>query len=108
MWENDLYDSMLTVLSSCLVLQNKSDEWFWAGEKSRCYSINSAYRAISYNVTYINKCFFKPFWNKITPLKVAVFFWKAILNRIPTKLNLMVRGVGGIESNLNCSLCNNH
>lgn len=69
------------------------------------YSVNSVYRAISSIVSFLNKCFFKPFWDKITPLKVVAFCWKAILDRIPTKPNLLIRGVGGIGDNLVCPFC---
>lgn len=39
-------------------------------------------------------------------MKVATFCWKAILSRIPTKLNLVHRGVVDIGYNVLCPFCN--
>lgn len=39
------------------------------------------------------KMVFEGIWKSAAPLKVIVFSWKALLNRIPTKSNLRIRNV---------------
>lgn len=50
--------------------------------------------------------FYKLLWNNVVPLKVSAFAWNAIQNRMPTKQNLLKRGVNGITATQSqCTLC---
>ncbi|GLT51251.1 hypothetical protein SLA2020_246720 [Shorea laevis] len=48
---------------------------------------------------------FKRIWNPIVPSKVAAFNWKTLLDRIPTKLNLIKRGIIKDMAEEKCVLC---
>lgn len=43
-------------------------------------------------------------WNKYIPIKVNVFIWRMMLNQLPTRCNLVRRGID-VESML-CMCCN--
>nr|GEU29724.1 RNA-directed DNA polymerase, eukaryota [Tanacetum cinerariifolium] len=45
-------------------------------------------------------------WVKCVPIKVNVFMWRARRNGLPTRLNLVSRGVATESSS--CPICNNH
>lgn len=32
-------------------------------------------------------------WHKHVPLKISIFAWRLLLNRLPTRLNLVDRGI---------------
>lgn len=44
-------------------------------------------------------------WESWAPSKVVVFSWQALLLRIPTKLNLALRGVALAGDQLSCAVC---
>lgn len=49
---------------------------------------------------------FVKMWKSRAPSKVVAFAWRALLNRVPTKLNLALRKVLGPEDSKLCVLCN--
>jgi hypothetical protein len=49
---------------------------------------------------------FEKLWKSPAPSKVVAFTWKALLNRIPSKVNLAVRNILDPSESLTCVLCN--
>nr|GEW18464.1 RNA-directed DNA polymerase, eukaryota [Tanacetum cinerariifolium] len=45
-------------------------------------------------------------WVKFVPIKINVFEWKVSLDRLPTRVNLMHRGI--YVSSLSCLICSSH
>ena len=89
------------LLQSVSVSQSE-DSWKWEGDPSGVFSVKSL-RIIIENVS--NSPFAGTlFWNKWIPPRVNCFVWRLLLNRIPTKLNLIVRGIN-LPSD-SCPLCN--
>ena len=83
-------------------LSDSEDSWRWEGDSSGKFSVKSL-RTIIENVS--NSPFAGiPFWNKWLPPRVNCFVWRLLLKRIPTKPNLLARGVE-LPSDF-CSLCN--
>jgi hypothetical protein len=50
---------------------------------------------------------FGKIWKSAAPSKVCAFSWQLLLQRIPTRDNLRIRGVN-VEANMGCPLCGNH
>lgn len=73
LWETEVCNSLMQLLSSTSVCNDKMDGWSWSGEPTGTFSVKSGYMAITSDVSSLDKHFFTPFWNKLTPLKVAVF-----------------------------------
>lgn len=44
-------------------------------------------------------------WKIPTPSKIIAFSWKLLRNRIPTRVNLMHRGIVANDGTLNCVHC---
>jgi hypothetical protein len=44
-------------------------------------------------------------WHKQIPLKVFIFVWRLFRNRLPTKTNLVTRGIISLEAHLCVSGC---
>ena len=65
-----------------------------------------------YNIQYEKQIVFQhlrrggptTIWNKVIPLKVRIMNWRARMDRLPTKMNLINRGV--VLDNDHCVLCN--
>lgn len=76
------------------------------------FSVKSAYLKLEGLVLYEDvwreeeKGVFSNLWKSLAPSKVVAFAWRAPINRIPTKANLVSRNVHGLEDLNLCILCN--
>lgn len=74
-------------------------------------SIRSAYTVVEKllvlegNLNSLEKKVFGLIWRSPAPSKVVAFSWSLLLDRIPTRSNLVIRNVLDRNSNLNCVLC---
>jgi hypothetical protein len=50
---------------------------------------------------------FNNIWKSVAPSKVIAFTWQLLLDRIPTKNNLILRGIA-YDSGTVCPLCNGY
>ncbi|KAF1886536.1 hypothetical protein Lal_00045769 [Lupinus albus] len=108
-WEIDFTNSFLQDLNQLIFHSNKADFWEWIHDKSKVYSVQSAYKALSSQVQHHHFTNLHPnlIWKSNAPLKVLSFAWHLFQDKIPTKDVLLKRGIpltsGG---GLNCVLCN--
>ncbi|KAF1866509.1 hypothetical protein Lal_00017892 [Lupinus albus] len=90
---------------------NKSDSSEWKFDKSKVYSVQSAYKAITHHIPQQNLTLPYPnlLWKSNAPLKVLTFAWRLFQDIIPTKDVLLKRGIplnnGG---DLHCVFCNDN
>ncbi|GAU10160.1 hypothetical protein TSUD_418630, partial [Trifolium subterraneum] len=88
-----------------------TDSWCWKHDPSGCYSVQSAFLALSRSTT--NEVIFSveehrllpKAWKTWSPSKVAVFSWQLLQHRLPTRQYLWHRGVIGDASASMCVLC---
>ena len=84
----------------------------WKLEDSGIFSVSSAYKrlvgVVLNEVRWTNeeKGVFEKLRKSSVPSKVVGFAWRAILNRVPTKINLTLRHVLRPEEQPWCALCN--
>ena len=110
-WRRPLFDSeidmavaFLQQLEGFTIRPELSDQWKWAAEPSGCYSTKSAYKAIHHvTVGEEQDGKFKELWKLRVPLKVAIFAWRLIQDKLPTKANLRKKRVE-LQEYL-CPLC---
>jgi hypothetical protein len=81
------------------VLSEGQDMISWNLEQSGQYSVNSMYRKLSAGASIAH---FKDVWAAKIPLKVRIFSWQLILDRLPSSHNIAARHGPG---NGRCSLC---
>ncbi|KAJ9542205.1 LOW QUALITY PROTEIN: hypothetical protein OSB04_028711 [Centaurea solstitialis] len=77
-----------------------SSKWFWAC--LRIFSVASVRKAL--DDMALQRGNHMMLWNNIVPIKVRIFTWKATPDRLPTKTNLLLRGID--IDNDHCALCN--
>lgn len=68
---------------------DKKDRLWWNLTKNGLFTVKSLYRALKLQQT---ACPFKKFWNIKVPLKIRIFLWLFLKNKILTKDNLYKRG----------------
>nr|GEX04621.1 putative RNA-directed DNA polymerase, eukaryota, reverse transcriptase zinc-binding domain protein [Tanacetum cinerariifolium] len=94
--ESEQLANLRDILDSCS-LSSQSDRWYW--------DLNGYGEFLVKDVRNLLDAAILPLaaptrWVKYIPIKINIFAWKVSLDRIPTKINLLKRGVS-----LECSLC---
>ncbi|GJZ53830.1 RNA-directed DNA polymerase, eukaryota, reverse transcriptase zinc-binding domain protein [Tanacetum coccineum] len=79
------------------------DKWVWNGDASRKFKLCNL--SASIQVKLLADCHLGQHhtWNRLIPRKVNICVWKASLNRLPTRPNLVLRGIS-LDSVL-CPFC---
>ncbi|GJY08886.1 RNA-directed DNA polymerase, eukaryota, reverse transcriptase zinc-binding domain protein [Tanacetum coccineum] len=91
-----LRDSLTNVL-----LPQINDRWVWNLESSGDFSMKSTRSFI--DDLLLLKADVPTRWVKVVPIKINIFGWRVYLDKLPTRLNLSLRGID-IPSIL-CPLC---
>ena len=81
------------------------DHWLWLPEPSEGYSVQGAYHLLTSKDLPLADSAAEMIWHKKVPLKVLVFAWRLLRDRLPTKSNLVSRGVMASEAALCISGC---
>ncbi|MCI28010.1 70 kDa peptidyl-prolyl isomerase, partial [Trifolium medium] len=87
-----------------------SDQWQWQPDHVRGYSLRGVYQLLTSQESVTFDAIEDLLWHKQVPLKVSLFAWRLLLDRLPTKAILVTRGIitsdahycvpgcGGVES----------
>nr|GEX33594.1 RNA-directed DNA polymerase, eukaryota [Tanacetum cinerariifolium] len=97
--ENSQFIELGQILSS-ISLSPVSDRWSWTLHGLGDFSVKSAREEIDKHVLVVSPS--QNRWSKVLPIKLNVFSWRMMLDRLPTRSNLHNRGV-----NITCILCLN-
>ncbi|GKC86090.1 RNA-directed DNA polymerase, eukaryota, reverse transcriptase zinc-binding domain protein [Tanacetum coccineum] len=84
-----------------ILLSQANDRWVWNLESSGEFSVKST--RIFIDNALLPKLDAPTRWIKVVPIKINIFAWRVCLDKLPTRLNLSLRGVD-IPSIL-CPLC---
>ena len=94
------------ILSISLRNSHEDDKWLWAWEKSGAYSVKSTYRFLHHQMENelqqeVTKLW-SVLWSLKVPPKVRSFLWRANSGCLPTRFQLLLKG---IQLNSKCPLC---
>ncbi|KAH1240679.1 hypothetical protein GmHk_07G018478 [Glycine max] len=102
--ENDLAVNFMEEINSILIQRYLQDTMRWKAESSGVYSTKSAYRSmLNNNASGSDVSIFKLIWKLKVPPRAAVFTWRLLKDRLPTKGNLLRRNV--LLQDVGCPLC---
>nr|GEW88245.1 RNA-directed DNA polymerase, eukaryota [Tanacetum cinerariifolium] len=94
-------NQLLELLGS-VVLSNSCDRWYWDLNGNGVFCVKDFRNLL--DEFFLPKEDITTRWIKHIPIKINVFAWRVFLDRLPTKVNLMRRGVH-VDSVL-CPICN--
>ncbi|GKV41862.1 hypothetical protein SLEP1_g49342 [Rubroshorea leprosula] len=106
-WEVEEAEELQKRIESVRVTDGDPDRWEWIHDKGGQYSTKSAYALLSRErVDLKEEKTYKRIWNPILPSKISAFNWQLVLDKIPTKANLVRRGIIKDVAESKCALCN--
>ncbi|GJV68123.1 hypothetical protein Tco_1483632 [Tanacetum coccineum] len=95
----------LVFLLSCmdgLILTNIPDRWVWSLEATGEFSIKSVRQLIDDLILPKEEVASR--WVKVIPIKINMFAWRIHLDKLPTRLNLSLRGKIAVCDNIGALL----
>lgn len=106
--EEESLHSLETILVDVHLVAESHDRWKWSLHNSKLFTVSSCY---SFAMSLVNQTqmnsdildILSIVWKVPVPSKVALFCWRLLLDRLPTKDNLIRRNV--VINNSRCSLC---
>ncbi|MCH82598.1 F-box family protein [Trifolium medium] len=110
-WEMDSVSNILAILDTFRP-SLAADKWWWNFASDGCFSVKSAFDSISKDLidvpplTTLEVRTFSKIWESPAPSKVIVFSWQLLYDRVPTKSNLLARGILSQQEGANCVWCN--
>ncbi|GKD90485.1 RNA-directed DNA polymerase, eukaryota, reverse transcriptase zinc-binding domain protein, partial [Tanacetum coccineum] len=84
-------------------LIDKPDSWTWILNNDVVFTVHAT--RVHLDSSLLPSCSPCTRWPKSLPRKVNIFVWRLALDRLPTRLNLSLRGLD-IPS-IKCPMCNN-
>jgi len=81
------------LLDGVIVQANILDRWQWDPDIHEGYTIRGAYQILTTRVSSTTKATRDLVWHKQVPLKVSTVAWRLLKDRLPTRLNLLRRGI---------------
>ncbi|GKA09496.1 RNA-directed DNA polymerase, eukaryota [Tanacetum coccineum] len=90
----------LSSLLALVVLSNAEDRWSWSLSGHGEFLVKSAREVIDKHVLITSSTPTR--WSKVLPIKLNIFMWRMLLDKLPTRSNLTIRGL-----DVPCSLCLN-
>ncbi|GJU91759.1 RNA-directed DNA polymerase, eukaryota [Tanacetum coccineum] len=93
-------DHLMGLIESTL-LSNSEDRWVWDLNGDGVFHVKDVRNLL--DETFLPKADTPTRWIKCIPIKVNVFVWKALQDRLPTRSNLVRRNI--LIDSLSCPIC---
>ncbi|GJY60414.1 RNA-directed DNA polymerase, eukaryota, reverse transcriptase zinc-binding domain protein [Tanacetum coccineum] len=78
--------SMLQSVIRDVILSDEQDSWQWSLDDSVGFSVSSVRSLIDAHILDVSSTATR--WNPCIPIKVNVFLWRLLLNKLPSRVNL--------------------
>jgi len=104
-WEEMLVEECRMLLSNITLQVTMSDRWRWRLDTTGSYTVRSIYDMLTADGSNTVSEAAELIWNRHVPLKVSILAWRLLRNRLPTKANLLARGMLAHDVQLCVSGC---
>ncbi|GJU48611.1 reverse transcriptase domain, reverse transcriptase zinc-binding domain protein [Tanacetum coccineum] len=99
----DDINTLCNSLNVVVLNPNGRDKWSWSYEAPGCLKVNVLTKVIEFNLHGVHILGSHHKWNSWIPKKVNIVAWRASLDRLATRFNLMARDVS--LPSINCLFC---
>ncbi|KAK2441001.1 hypothetical protein QL285_012349 [Trifolium repens] len=104
-WEEEELRECQSLLLTFSLQDQLSDRWQWQPDPDSGYTVRGAYHLLTSQVPAPMEGADSLIWHPQVPLKVSIFAWRLLRDRLPTKTNLVSRGVISTAVHLCVSGC---
>ncbi|GKE07349.1 RNA-directed DNA polymerase, eukaryota, reverse transcriptase zinc-binding domain protein [Tanacetum coccineum] len=100
-WSGPIRSGELMSLLTHFNLSDEQDSWKFIADQSRQFSVKAIRNHISISTSLLSP--HPTHWNKMLPSKVNILLWRVMNRRVPTRINLDMRGID--LDTLRCPVC---
>jgi hypothetical protein len=104
-WEEEMLRECQTLLLPFNVQDDTPDIWQWQPDPDTGYTVRGAYQLLTSQDPVPLGIADDLVWHRQVPLKVSIFAWRLLRDRLPTKSNLVARGIISPEAHFCVSGC---
>ncbi|KAK2373370.1 hypothetical protein QL285_074404 [Trifolium repens] len=104
-WEEEMLGECQSLLLSITVQAQTPDVWRWQPDPDTGYSVRGAYQLLTSQDSFTLGAVKDLVWHKQVPLKISICVWRLLRDKIPTKSNLVARGIISSEDQFCVSGC---
>ncbi|CAJ2632912.1 unnamed protein product [Trifolium pratense] len=104
-WEEEMLGECQTLLSNISLQVQIIDRWQWQPDPDTGYTVQGAYELLTTLDSVTMDDAEHLIWHSQVPLKVSIFAWRLLRDRLPTKSNLISRGILSSAAHLCISGC---
>jgi len=104
-WEEEMLEECRACLFDVSLHVNVSDQWLWIPDSIEGYFVQGVYDVLTSKDLPVVDPSAELIWHRQVPLKVSVFAWRLLRDRLLTKSNLNYKGVVSPEVGLCVSGC---
>ncbi|GAU37509.1 hypothetical protein TSUD_275610 [Trifolium subterraneum] len=94
-----------TLLLNISLMVQSPDRWQWQPDLDKGNSVRSSYHLLTAQDSVTIHTADSLIWHSQVPLKVSIFVWRLLGDRLPTKANLVTRGILSSEAHFYVSEC---
>ncbi|GAU39751.1 hypothetical protein TSUD_219940 [Trifolium subterraneum] len=92
-WEEEMLGECQNLLSNIFLQAQSSYRWQWQADPDTSYTVRGAYQLLTTHDSLPMDDAEHLIWHPQVPLKDSVFAWRLLRVRLPTKSNLITRGI---------------
>ncbi|GJR95651.1 RNA-directed DNA polymerase, eukaryota, reverse transcriptase zinc-binding domain protein [Tanacetum coccineum] len=74
-----------------VVLSDQHDTWIWSLDGADGFFVASIRQLVDSHILVVDQLATR--WNRCVPIKINVFMWRLLLNKLPSRVNLDRRGI---------------
>ncbi|GAU50622.1 hypothetical protein TSUD_410230 [Trifolium subterraneum] len=92
-WEEEMLRECQALLLNLSLQAQSSDRWQWQPDPVEGYTARGTYKLLTSQDAATMDDADKLIWHSQVPLKVSIFVWRLLRDRLPTKTNLVTGGI---------------
>jgi hypothetical protein len=104
-WEEEMVGECRILLSNVVFQESINDRWCRRLDTNGGYSVRNVYHLLTSDVKQVADTVSDLIWHTKVLVKVSILAWRLLRNRLPTKANLVTRGILAQEAQMCVAGC---
>ncbi|CAJ2661804.1 unnamed protein product [Trifolium pratense] len=92
-WEEEMLGECQSLRLDISLQDQTLDRWQWRPDPDTGYTVGGVYQILTHQTSVTVHDAENLLWHPQVPLKVSIFVWRLLRDRLPTRANLAIRGV---------------